>query len=334
MKFLIIRFSSIGDIVLASPVLRCVKKQVPNATVHFLTKKTFKIVTQHNPYIDKFYYLEDNLNELIDLFKKEEYDYVIDLHNNFRSNKIKRALKKETFTINKLSVQKFLLTKLKIDVMPNLHITQRSIDTVAPLGIRDDGYGLDYFIPTIDEVSQDHLPTSHVLGFIVVVIGASYYTKKLPVYKLKELCSKIDHPIILIGGPEDAFDGYDIASIDPIKIYNSCGKFNLNESADLVRQAKFVISHDTGMLYIACAFNKPTMVIWGGTSPSLDVEPYYGSRFLQHQIKALSTSICLNLSCQPCSNYGTTTCPRGHFNCMNKIDVNEVVKLVKLHLSA
>ena len=283
MKFLIIRFSSIGDIVLASPVLRCVKKQVPNATVHFLTKKTFKIVTQHNPYIDKFYYLEDNLNELIDLFKKEEYDYVIDLHNNFRSNKIKRALKKETFTINKLSVQKFLLTKLKIDVMPNLHITQRSIDTVAPLGIRDDGYGLDYFIPTIDEVSQDHLPTSHVLGFIVVVIGASYYTKKLPVYKLKELCSKIDHPIILVGGPEDAFDGYDIASIDPIKIYNSCGKFNLNESADLVRQAKFVISHDTGMLYIACAFTKPTMVIWGGTSPALDVEPYYGSRFLQHQ---------------------------------------------------
>ena len=138
MKFLIIRFSSIGDIVLASPVLRCVKKQLPNATIHFLTKQSFKMVTQHNPYIDKFYYLEDNLNELIDLFKKEEYDYVIDLHNNFRSNKIKRALKKETFTINKLSVQKFLLTKLKIDVMPNRHITQRSIDTVAPLGIRED----------------------------------------------------------------------------------------------------------------------------------------------------------------------------------------------------
>ena len=73
MKFLIIRFSSIGDIVLASPVLRCVKKQLPNATIHFLTKQSFKMVTQHNPYIDKFYYLEDNLKKS----EKSPYDYVV-----------------------------------------------------------------------------------------------------------------------------------------------------------------------------------------------------------------------------------------------------------------
>jgi hypothetical protein len=71
-----------------------------------------------------------------------------------------------------------------------------------------------------------------------------------------------------------------IASIDPIRIYNACGKFSLHESADLVKQAKLVISHDTGLQYIACAFNKKVLAIWGGTSPKLAVEPYYGAQQL------------------------------------------------------
>ena len=98
-KILIIRFSSIGDIVLASPVFRCVKNQLPNAEVHFLTKLSFKIVTAANPYIDKFFYYDDNMEELIVRLKAEKYDHVIDLHNNLRSNKIKRGLKKNTHTI-------------------------------------------------------------------------------------------------------------------------------------------------------------------------------------------------------------------------------------------
>ena len=327
-KILVIRFSSIGDIVLASPVLRCLKKQLADAEVHFVTKSSFKIVTASNLYIDKFFYYDKDIVPLIAELKKENYDYVVDLHNNFRSNKIKRALKKKAFTIDKLNIQKFLLTELNINVMPHIHITQRSLNTVAPLNVFDDGLGLDYFIPEEDAVAQKDIPTSHSAGFIAVVIGANYFTKKLPVHKLQELCYKIDHPIMLLGGKEDREIGEAVAALDPIKIYNACGKFNLNESADLVRRSKLVISHDTGMQYIACALQKPVLAIWGGTSPKLDVEPYYGKLFMDRQSFPIYENIFLNLRCQPCSKFGTHTCPLEHFNCMEKQDVDGIVRKV------
>ena len=328
-KILVIRFSSIGDIILASPVMRCIKKQLPAAELHFVTKLSFKMVTACNPYIDRFFYFDgDNLDELIEEFKTEEYDYVIDLHKNFRSTKIKKALKAKHYTIDKLSVQKLLLTRLNINIMPHRHITQRSLDTVAPLGITDDGLGLDYFIAEKDIVKEHDVPTAHHAGFIAVVIGASYNTKKMPVHKLQELCYKIDHPIILLGGKEDTSAAKRIASVDPVKIYNACGKFNLNESADLIRQSKLVISHDTGLQYIACAFKKQVLAIWGATSPALDVEPYYGSIFMQQQHKPIYENISLNLRCQPCSKYGTKKCPLEHFNCMEKQDIDAIVQKV------
>ena len=317
---------------LASPVFRCIKKQLPDTEVHFLTKISFKIVTAANPYIDKFFYYVDNLDEIIVKLKAENYDHVIDLHHNIRSNKIKRALKKDTHTIDKLTYQKFLLTQLNIDVMPNRHITLRSLDAVLPLGVKDDGGGLDYFIARHDEVKPNDIPTGHLAGYIVIVIGATYFTKRFPVQKQIELCSKIDHPIILLGGKEDKKTGEEIAATDTTKIYNACGKFNISESADIVKKAKLVISNDTGMQYIACAFKRPVIALWGSTSPDLDVEPYYGYNYMSHQQKPVYENVVLNLGCQPCSKYGLKKCPKEHFNCMEKINVNELVKKVKNRL--
>jgi len=327
MKFLVIRFSSIGDIVLASPVLRCLKKQVQTAEVHFLTKRSFKAVTEANPYIDKFFYLDSSVDELIPQLLNEDYDYVIDLHNNFRSAKIRRALKKQTHVIDKLNWQKFLLTKLHFNYMPQRHITTRSLDTLVSFGVKDDGKGLDYFIPDKDFIRDEDLPTSHHAGYIAMVIGASYLTKKLPVYKLQELSAKIDYPIVLVGGKEDVDEGNAVAAIDPVKIYNACGKFNLNESADIVRRSNLVISHDTGLQYIACAFGKKVLAIWGSTSPKLDVEPYYGSSFKQEDLVSKYENIFVpGLSCQPCSKFGNRKCPRGHFKCMRQQDVQAIAE--------
>ena len=331
-KILIIRFSSIGDIVLASPVFRCIKKQLPDVEIHFLTKISFKIVTAANPYIDNFFYYVDDIKALIEKLKAENYDHVIDLHNNIRSNKIKHALKKDTHTIDKLTYQKFLLTQLNIDIMPNWHITQRSLDTVLALGVKDDGGGLDYFIAKHDEVKPDDIPTGHLAGYIVIVIGATYFTKRFPVHKQIELCTKIDHPIILLGGKEDAKMGEEIAATDKLKIYNACGKFNISESADIIKKAKLVVSNDTGMQYIACAFKRPVIALWGGTTPDLDVEPYYGKNFMSQQQKPIYENLVLNLACQPCSKFGLKKCPKEHFNCMQKIDVNELAEKVKARL--
>jgi len=326
MKILVIRFSSIGDIVLTTPVLRVLKKQLKDAEVHFLIKKQFASIMESNPYVDKIHTFHNNLPQLIHDLKQAQYDYVIDLHKNFRSYRIRWALGVKTLSYRKLSVEKFLLTKFGINSMPRRHITQRCLDAVAPLGVIDDGLGLDYFIPEKDRVSAQQLPQAHQAGFVAIVIGASYYTKKLPVHKLQALCREIKEPIILVGGKEDAAEGEQIVSIDPQRIFNACGKFNLHASADFLRQSRVVISHDTGMQYIACALQKKVLAVWGGTSPRLDVEPYYGS----NQKEVLHQNFVVpKLPCQPCSNFGTKTCPQGHFKCMEQQDVKKIAEGMK-----
>lgn len=333
MRLLFIRFSSIGDIVFTTPAIRAAKQQLPGVQIHFLTKVSMKAVTEANPYIDHFHYFDKDLNATISELKKHQFDYVIDLHKNFRTYKIKKALGVPSFSYQKLSWQKILLTKLHINLMPNKHISDRCIETLAPLGVVNDGRGLDYFVPAHLHLDPNALPASHCDGYIALVIGASFASKKLPIPQLQDLCKQLKYPIVLIGGKEDALEGEQVASVDASKIFNACGKFNLHESALIVQQSKTVISHDTGFLYIACAYHKKTVAIWGATSPALDVEPYYPNENLNEDNSTVAAraivgsemyynAIVPNLSCQPCSNYGTKECPQGHFACMRQQNIS------------
>jgi len=323
MKFLIIRFSSIGDIVLTTPLIRCLKKQVPDAEVHFLTKKSFTNIVESNPYIDKIITLGNDWNTMIDALKTEQYDYIIDLHHNLRTLRIKRTLKVKSFSFDKLNIQKWLLTALKINVLPKLHIVDRNLSTLSSFGVLNDGKGLDYFIPDKDKVKDKDIPASHHFGYIGIVIGAALETKKLPVHRLKELCSKINYPIILLGGPEDKANGDVIAATDDIKIYNSCGKFNLNESADLVRRSKLIITHDTGLMHIAAALKKPIVSIWGNTVPDFGMTAYYGNNTITDTRFEVT-----GLSCRPCSKIGYKQCPKKHFKCMELQNIDLIAKYV------
>lgn len=327
MKFLIIRFSSIGDIVLTTPVIRCLKKQLPDAEVHFLTKQSFASIVENNPFIEKMHLLAHSWETVVHELKQENYDYIIDLHHNLRTLRLKKDLGIRSLPFNKLNVQKWIYTNLKWNLMPDLHIVDRYMKTVESFGVANDGEGLDYFVPQKDEVKQKDIPASHHAGFIGLVIGAAHYTKKLPVDKLKELCSKIDHPIILFGGKEDNENGKQIASVDPVKIYNACGKFNLNESADLVRKSKLVITHDTGLMHIAAAFKKKIISVWGNTVPGFGMYPYYG----KFQISNLKFEIN-GLRCRPCSKIGYSKCPRGHFKCMKQISMDAVAETAMQYL--
>lgn len=325
MKFLIIRFSSIGDIVLTTPVVRCLKKQVLTAEVHYLTKSSYGAIVNTNPYIDKVHYLQDDFDAMIASLREEDFDYVIDLHHNLRTLKVKRALGKQSFSFNKLNIPKWLLTNFKINRLPEVHIVDRYLDTLQSFGIRNDGAGLDYFIPEQDKVQGSDIPTAHHAGYIGVVIGAALNTKKYPLEKLKAFCASLQHPIILLGGKEDAADGEAIAATDPVKIYNACGKFNLHESADLVRRAKLIVTNDTGLMHIAAAFNKPIISLWGNTVPEFGMYPYMRQQL--YDIMEIK-----NLSCRPCSKIGYNKCPKGHFKCMQLITPEEVLHKVNERL--
>ena len=338
MRLLFIRFSSIGDIVFTTPAIRCAKQQIPGVEIHFLTKAAMKAVTIGNPYIDHFHYFDKDLQATINQLKACKFDYIIDLHKNYRTYQIQKALGVPSLSYEKLSLQKFLLTKLHLNFMPMRHIADRCLDALSSLGVVNDGKGLDYFIPKETAINTAALPASFESGYIALVIGASYATKKLPVSALQQLCHKIPYPIVLIGGKEDEAEGAAVEAINPIKVWNACGKFNLQESALLVKQARTVISHDTGFLYIACAFHKKTVAIWGATSPALQVEPYYpvAQQVNQTTLNTNTASTILNnnemyfnaivpnLPCQPCSNYGTNHCPQGHFACMQQQDLQSI----------
>ena len=329
MKFLIVRFSSIGDIVLTTPVIRCLKKQVPGAEIHFLMKDAFRSVVEHNPYIDKLHVLAHSWELMMEELKTEGYDYIIDLHHNLKTIRLKKELGIKAFSFYKLNVQKYIYTSLKINLLPRVHIVDRYLNTVKSFGVKNDGAGLDYFITKEEETRERDIPASHYAGYIACVIGAAHGTKRWPEHKWKDFCASLDHPVILLGGKEDASRANEIVSVDNVKVYNACGKFSINESADLVKKAKVVVTHDTGLMHIAAAYKRPIISLWGNTVPSFGMYPYYGDNYLTGRSQKPFDIIQVNkLWCRPCSKIGYDRCPLGHFKCMEKIEVETVRQAV------
>lgn len=312
MKVLVLRFSSIGDIVLTTPVIRTVKTQVDNAEVHFATKAGYKTILESNPYVDKAHYLEGDLRKLIGELRSEKFDFIIDLHNNLRTRVIKLALGVRSSSFNKLNFEKWLMVNFKINQLPHVHIVERYLAAAAPLGVKNDSLGLDYFIPEKDQVPAEWLPQEMRSGYVVYAIGGQHFTKKLPVERMIELCDKISRPIVLLGGKEDFENGEKVREkVTKSFIYNACGKFNLNQSASIVKQAHYVFTHDTGLMHIAAAFRKEIFSIWGNTIPLFGMYPYRTRFTVLENTK---------LNCRPCSKIGYDKCPKGHFKCMYDID--------------
>ncbi|MCU0445323.1 MAG: glycosyltransferase family 9 protein [Microscillaceae bacterium] len=313
-KILIIRFSSIGDIVWTSLVVRCLKEQMPNIELHFAVKAGFASLVKHNPHIDRLHLLADNLEDLIQGLRAENFDLIIDLHNNLRSNMIRWRLGKKTYAYNKHAIHRWLLNRFKINTLPpNQHIADWYFEALAPLHIVNDGKGLDFYLAPEDEVALHTLPTTHQNGFIALIIGGSAFTKKLPFEKLVELCQKIDYPLVLIGGKEDEAAGEQLLNYfaQKLPILNACGKYTLNQSASLVKQALCVFGHDTGHLHIAAAFKKKVYAIFGTTFP--EVAFPYGTEYQILENKGLA--------CRPCSKSGRKSCPKGHFKCMRELKI-------------
>lgn len=312
MKILIIRFSSIGDIVLTTPVIRCLKQQLPEASIHYCTKNSFKTLLEPNPYIDKLHFLNDSITELAKELRQEDFDWVIDLHNNLRTSILKMKLGVPSKSFNKLNWEKWLLVNLKINKLPRLHIVDRYMKTVEHLAVNYDGLGLEHFIPEKDTISISSLPEHFQKGYEVYAIGGQHETKKLPLPKMKELISKISFPLLVIGGKEDQQNGEELEKYGISlgkKVISYCGKVSLHQSASLIQQSQKVYSHDTGMMHIAAAFRKEVVSIWGNTVPEFGMYPF--------QTKHVSWEV-KGLSCRPCSKIGFDKCPKGHFKCMNE----------------
>lgn len=324
-KILIIRFSSIGDIVLTTPVIRCLKQQLDgNIEIHYLTKNQYKSILTSNPHVAKVFGIDQSTNEIINELVDEHYDYVIDLHKNLRSKRVTKKLKALSFTFDKLNYQKWLITTFKVDKLPRVHIVERYLAATKILGIENDGLGLDYFIPEQDVVDLKSLPETHQHGYVSFAIGAQHNTKRLPIEKMISIVKELNLPVVLLGGKEDIADAEIIQQSVGEKVYIGCGKYNLNQSASLVKQSQVLLTHDTGLMHIGAALGVNIVSVWGNTIPEFGMYPYFPAHPEKYVIIENK-----ELKCRPCSKIGYDKCPKKHFKCMNELSNNAIINAVK-----
>lgn len=318
-KFLIIRFSSIGDIVLTTPIIRAIYRQVPHAEIHFLVKKEYKIIIESNPFISKIHTFEKNDKNFIQELRDENFDYIIDLHKSARSRTVIQKLKVPFFTFNKLNFKKWFFVYFKINHLPLKHIVDRYFEGISPLGIQNDFQGLDYFIPENTHFDIDDLPAVFEDGFVTITLGSMHGTKRIPTDKIVEISRILHKPVVLLGGKDVIQEGEEIANAIPDRVYNACGKLNLYQSASLIHQSSCLMASDTGLMHIGAALKVPVAVLWGNTVPEFGMYPY-----MPQQEELYRNFETTTLSCRPCSKLGYKKCPRGHFSCMRSLDTQEI----------
>ncbi|OIO99730.1 MAG: glycosyl transferase [Bacteroidetes bacterium CG2_30_33_31] len=318
-KVLIVRFSSIGDIVLTSPIIRALKLDA-GIEVHFVLKSKYAPVLINNPYVDKLYTFENEITEILSELKQEHYDHIIDLHKNLRSMRLKQTLGVNSQSFNKINIEKWLKVNLKINALPEVHIVERYFDTIKFLDVKYDGKGLDYFVNDEDRKAVKLLPENFKNAYNVFVVGAAHFTKQITEEQLIKLANLSPLPVVLIGAKEDMAKAKSIAMAAGNKVFDTCGKLSLNQSAAIVESAEKVITPDTGFMHIAAAFSKNIISFWGNTIPEFGMYP-----LLQQEAEGTSKIMEVkNLNCRPCSKIGFEKCPKKHFKCMRDIDLENI----------
>lgn len=317
MKVLIIRFSSIGDIVLSSGLVRCLKNQLPGVEIHYCTKKQFLPLVQYSPHIDRVHTLEKGrFGELLQSLRAEDFDWVIDIHRKLRSIALTILLQRPSLALKKYTLERWWLIWFKQNNVPARHIVDHYIDAVAPLGVRNDGQGLEFYIDPSIAHPGTALGSWPQSAYSVYVIGGSKTTKIAPPDTMIRVIEKMGDCVVLVGGKEDAERAESIVhhfrQRSEKQIYNTCGLLSLMGSARVLQESRYVVSHDTGMMHIAVALGKKVFALWGPTLPFL-FGPY-----------SATAEVIMNtdLDCRPCSKSGTDRCPRGHFKCMKELPLD------------
>lgn len=312
-KVLVIRFSSIGDIILCTPVVRSIKKNNPESEVYFLTKQVYSSVLDRNPFIHKVLKWEDSIDR--EILRQQKFDAVVDLHRNLRTFRVKLMhWRTPYYGFSKQNLSKWLLVKTKNQKFAVDAIVNRYHRLVEDMNIAWDGDELDYYhLNETKDISS--LPD----GCVILVLGGTYYTKRIPEDWILQFLKEIDPQecLILLGGPSEKEMGDRIQAMHP-QVINKAGSFSLAESAAAIKKSRAVITGDTGLAHMAAAIGKPIIWLWGNTVPAFGMmSPTKGNTpIISKEVEGLN--------CRPCSKLGFDQCPKGHFKCMAHV-VDEVI---------
>jgi heptosyltransferase-2 len=338
-KILIIRLSSIGDILLSTPFIRQVRKAFPNATIYYVVKKEYQDLLMYNPNLDHLIILDkggngSGLKKIKNYLKNEKFNYIFDLHNNFRSIYLRGNLKSDYMNyIRKDKFRQLALVYFKknwyTQVIP---IPERYFSVARDVGLVQDDLGLeihwnDCITGKLNKKLENHKISIHD-DFISIAPGASFFSKRWPVEYfdkiVEKVISELKYKVCVLGDKNDARLGKFLARHKGI--FDLTDKLSLLESAMILSKSKALISNDTGLMHMAVAVQTPVLAIFGSTVKELGFFPYKG----EHIVVEVN-----NLSCRPCSHLGKKKCPKKHFRCMLDIKPDMVWEnLIKLIATA
>ena len=328
MRVLIIRLSSIGDVILTTPVLKELKKKYPNIVIDFLVMENFKDAISECPYIDNLILFNkkkhDGLKNMIAFgkeLKKNNYDYVFDLHAKVRSKIISSSIGSKIYTYKKRSLLKTILVKTKaIKYKVDDTIVKNYFGAFKVLDLKYKGEDLTFSFKNQDLEKVDNLCIKYK-NIPVIAPGASKETKKWTkegfAELIKLLYNKYGEKPIIIGGNNEYEMCEEIKNLSQNLAINLAGKLTLKESGALLSKAKFLVTNDSGPFHIARGVKCPTFVIFGPTSPEM------------FEYDEKNILIYLNEPCSPCSLHGDEECPQKHFNCMRKLSAEMVMNIIE-----
>lgn len=321
-KILVIRLSSIGDIVLTSPILRSLRHCFPHARIHFLTKRAYEPLLSHNPHLDHLHLFDGDLAATHRELQAQEFDQLIDLHCSIRSRILKLRLRIPSTSYSKDRWPVLLYAKFKVGKLPQVHTVERYERAILPLGCALDGGGLEFYLsPEARNMATDLVRDSFSEPPIAVVLGGNYFTKRWPREYFVDLLNALGLPAILLGGKPEQEDAAWIAPRLAVPCLNAVARYDLMRSAALLEPCRYVIAHDTGLMHIATALGLKVYSIWGNTVPELGFSPYQAVESVMIENKGLS--------CRPCTKLGHAKCPKGHFKCMMEITPARVLDVIR-----
>ncbi len=327
-KILVFRLSSIGDIILTSALIRCLRNTFPSAQIDFVIKKQFIQLVEHNPHINNVYVVDKNegfagLKRLKQTIAHNKYDVFLDIHKNMRSMFIKTGSRANTvLTFKKRVLKRTLLTAFGIDTFKTITPTyMKYIEAAKSIGVSYDGNGTEIFIPqkdiiSVQQILQEHAITKH--DYVVLCPGASFKNKQWLPERFAELASRIiqnqNINVVLIGGKAEQDICKMILETAGNRVLDLSGRLSLMESGAVLSMAKTIVSNDTGMLLMAEALKIPVVGIYGPTARQFGFYP----------ILEKSRWVEVDIPCRPCTKMGKNTCPKKHWKCMRLITTNMV----------
>ncbi len=328
LRILAMRFSSIGDVLLTTPLLRATRERHPGAHLTFLTKEPFAPLIADNPRVNEVMVLTrgQSLDSLARDIRQRQFTHLLDLHGSLRTRALRLLVPGTWSGYRKHRVAREVLIRTKKSVYPReIPVPERYFDAVRALDVRPDGAPPEFFLnASAREDAAAWLTASGVplhQDLIAVAPGAAHGTKRWPVeywHSLVERLTAGGAGVIVVGGPEDLKTGEAVARAGGTRAANAAGLFGLQGTGALLSRAKAVISGDTGVMHMATAVNTPVVALFGPTVRAFGFFPYTPAAVVVER----------DLDCRPCTAWGGDHCPLGHHRCLRDIAPDEVERVI------